>query len=200
MTTIVDEATQRKWRHVPNAISWSRFGLGVIGVLIMILWPAVLFELRLSGYLAILFAFLYLTDWVDGYIARRFQVTSEFGAKLDTIADKVVVVAPMVWLAWIGVLCGNYLLGWILVALTILRELIITLGKPIAQHRGIELKVQESGRFKMAAQCVAVVLTIWSVSRGEISLVFWGGAVLMSVYSLYDYWLIFRQAREVEAA
>ncbi len=53
----------------------------------------------------------------------------------------------------------------------------------------------------MAAQCVAVIMTIWSATRGEWSLALFGGAVLMGMYSLYEYYLVFqRQHREVEAA
>lgn len=196
----VDETTQRRWRHVPNIISWLRLIWGLMMLAMLMFRPAWLFDPWISGWMALAFAFIYSTDWVDGYIARLFQVTSKFGAALDTLADKAVIVAPMIWLAWIGLISHMYWLGWVLTGLTFLRELVITLGKPVAQRMGVELSVQESGRFKMAAQCVAVVLTIWSVSRGEISLVFWGGAVLMSMYSLYEYWLIFRQAREVEAA
>lgn len=196
----VDETTQRRWRHVPNIISWLRLIWGLMMLAMLMFRPAWLFDPWISGWMALAFAFIYSTDWVDGYIARLFQVTSKFGAALDTLADKAVIVAPMIWLAWIGLISQMYWLGWVLTGLTFLRELVITLGKPVAQRMGVELSVQESGRFKMAAQCVAVVLTIWSVSRGEISLVFWGGAVLMSMYSLYEYWLIFRQAREVEAA
>ncbi len=185
-----DEMRQR-WRHVPNIISLTRGLLG-IALLIALIRERELLYGNASSWVAFAFAIIYLTDWVDGYLARKYDVASKLGAALDTGVDKVVIVFPVFLLAWLGLIAQNYTLGWILAVLTFLRELLISLAKPMAAKRGIIMTVQPSGRFKMAAQCVAVVMTAWSTTRGEWSLMMFGGAVLMGVYSLYEYYLVFR--------
>lgn len=201
MVHVVDEATRRKWRHVPNAISWARLVLGLFVIVVLILWPAILFDSWLSGWLAFMLAFVYATDWADGYIARKFEVTSKFGAMLDTTVDKVVVVIPIFWLAYVGVISSDYILGWWLASLTFARELAAIIGKFLARRlAGVEMTVQESGRFKMLLQCVGIVLTVWASTRSQVSQSVVSGAVAMALYSIYEYVLIFRRAREVKAA
>lgn len=195
----VTEVVRRRWRHVPNLISLLRLlsGIGLLGVLI--LYPELLESSASSGWAGLAFAVIFLTDWVDGYIARKYDVVSKLGAALDTGIDKIVIVFPVFWLAWIGLIAQDYVLGWALAILTFLRELVVSVLKPLAQKYGVEMQVQPSGRFKMAAQCVAVVMTIWSVTRGEWSLVMFGGAVLMGLYSLYEYYLVFRAQHPVRS-
>ncbi len=191
----------RRWRHVPNLISLTRGLLGLILLFLLIMSPEILVGPE-SGWVALAFAIIFATDWVDGHIARKYNVTSKLGAALDTGVDKIIIVLPVFWLAWLGIISPDYVLGWTLAILTFLRELLISVVKPLARKRGVEMHVQPSGRFKMAAQCVAVIMTIWSATRGEWSLVLFGGAVVMGLYSLSDYYRVFssHRHREVKAA
>lgn len=198
---LVEKVTRKRFRQVPNMISWSRLVLGLGALVCMVLFPSTTKDQSTSSLVALALALVYVTDWADGYIARRYLVTSNFGAILDTTVDKAVIVLPVIWLASTGLIAESYWLGWAVAGLTFIRELLVSTGKPLAKkYANVELHVQESGRFKMALQCLAVVLTVWSTSRGEVSLVVFGGAVFMGLYSLYDYALLFRKVREVEAA
>ena len=101
-----------KLKHVPNAISVVR--IGMIGVL----WVVALQERRLL--FVILLAFTFLTDTVDGYLARKYRLESAFGAKLDTIADNLVAISVLGWVYVLrpqlyqqfGVLIGLLVLGF----------------------------------------------------------------------------------------
>jgi cardiolipin synthase len=78
-----------KLKDVPNAICILRI------VMVVVLWG-----IALAGWrrlFAPLLAFTYLTDVVDGYIARRYHVESALGAKLDTIADNLVAISLLGW-------------------------------------------------------------------------------------------------------
>lgn len=190
---VTNEMRQR-WRHIPNIISLTRGLLGIALLIALVLERELLYG-NTSFWVAVTFAIIFFTDWIDGHIARKYDVVSKLGAALDTGVDKVVIVFPVFLLAWLGLIAQNYTLGWILAVLTFLRELLISLAKPIAAKRGIIMTVQPSGRFKMAAQCVAVVMTSWSATRGEWSLVVFGGAVIMGLFSLYEYYRVFRSQR-----
>jgi len=78
-----------KLKDAPNAICILRIAM------VVVLWGV-----ALAGWRRLfvpLLAFTYLTDLVDGYIARRYQVESTLGAKLDTIADNLVAISMLGW-------------------------------------------------------------------------------------------------------
>lgn len=75
---------------------------------------------------AIWFAGIASTDWVDGFIARRYHMESRWGAFVDPIADKLLVAVVLVTVA---VVCASTSYGWIIISTTVfflLRELILT--------------------------------------------------------------------------
>ena len=78
---------------IPNFLSFLR---------ILLVLPIIY---SLQGELYLLAAFLFflssITDFMDGYLARRFELESELGAFLDLIADKILVVTILVWLVFI---------------------------------------------------------------------------------------------------
>ena len=88
---------------IPNFLSFLR---------ILLILP-IIYSLQSELYLlaAFLFFLSSMTDYMDGYLARRYELESELGAFLDLIADKVLVVTILVWLVfflqirWILLLC-----------------------------------------------------------------------------------------------
>src|SRR5690606_19239933 len=110
---------------------------------------------------AAVFAFASATDWLDGWIARRFGMSSPFGAFLDPVADKLMVSTalflivqghPTAWMAlWAAVIVGRE------IAVSALREWMAEAGQ-----RG---KVAASGKIKTIAQMVAPSCRLYSVTR-----------------------------------
>src|SRR5207237_3082160 len=99
------------------------------------------------------FALAAITDWLDGYLARRLGETSSFGAFLDPVADKLMVAAALVVLVWLD-RAESYLAMIIIgreIAISALREWMAQLGK------GKSLAVAFIGKIKTGAQMTAII-------------------------------------------
>jgi CDP-diacylglycerol--glycerol-3-phosphate 3-phosphatidyltransferase len=100
---------------------------------------------------AALFAIASITDWLDGYLARRMGIVTIFGKFLDPIADKLIVMAALIML-----LPFNRVPAWM--ALVIIgREIIITGLRGIASTEGIVIAASDLGKFKTIFQIVAIL-------------------------------------------
>jgi CDP-diacylglycerol--glycerol-3-phosphate 3-phosphatidyltransferase/cardiolipin synthase len=100
-----------------------------------------------------IFAIAALTDWLDGYLARRWGEVSAFGAFLDPVADKLMVAAALIVLVWLG-RAESYLAMIIIgreIAISALREWMATLG------RGKSVAVAFVGKVKTVAQMTAII-------------------------------------------
>ena len=108
---------------------------------------------------ALIFAFASITDWLDGWIARRYNQFSAFGAFLDPVADKLMVAValllivqkhPTVWMAlWAAVIIGRE------IAVSALREWMAELGERAT------VKVAAIGKFKTIVQMVALICLLY---------------------------------------
>lgn len=108
---------------------------------------------------ALIFAFAAITDWLDGWIARRYDMFSNFGAFLDPVADKLMVAValllivqkhPTVWMAlWAAVIIGRE------IAVSALREWMAELGERAT------VKVAAIGKFKTIVQMVALICLLY---------------------------------------
>ena len=171
-------------KMLPNILSFLRifFVLPIIYTLQS--------ELYLSA--ALLFLISSLTDFVDGFLARRYQLESELGAFLDLIADKILVVTTLVWLVFIY---ANQVLT-ILSILIILREIIITSFRYflVMNNADTELiKANKYGKFKTAFQFFSIFLLILSPLLNNyylvISLALLFVSTIISYFSLTIYFL-----------
>lgn len=114
---------------------------------------------------AAVFVLASVTDWLDGWIARRFRLTSAFGAFLDPVADKLMVSTalflivqghPSAWMAlWAAVIVGRE------IAVSALREWMAEVGQ-----RG-KVAVAAIGKFKTVAQMIALGCLLYSVSPAD---------------------------------
>jgi cardiolipin synthase len=101
-------------RHLPNIICLARIAL---------VWPIVV-ALQEGEYdlAVVLFMVAAVSDGLDGYLAKRFGWTSDFGKFLDPLADKLLLVAVFITSAWLG------LVPWWLTAAVVARDVMIGLG------------------------------------------------------------------------
>jgi CDP-diacylglycerol--glycerol-3-phosphate 3-phosphatidyltransferase len=139
---------------------------------------------------AILFAVAGITDWFDGYLARRLGQLSKFGAFLDPVADKL-----MVAVALILIVDGNPA-PWIAVpaAIIISREITISALREWMAELGQRSKVKVSalGKFKTTAQMIAIFALLYHDAIFGLS-AFWTGVVLLflaaalTLYSMIVY-------------
>src|SRR5512141_2353643 len=88
--------------NFPIALTWLRIVLIPLFVGVYYL-PGSLLSMPGKNWLATsIFALAAITDWADGYLARRWSQTSAFGAFLDPVADKLIVAAALIVLVWLG--------------------------------------------------------------------------------------------------
>ena len=148
------------------------------------------FEQIIYNFLALaIFLIAGTTDYIDGYIARKTNTESSFGALLDLLADKLLVCIVLVWL----VKLNTSLIFVVPVLIIILRELIISSVRQfIVEKGGInKMEVSLAGKSKTTIQFIAVSLIIISPGMGfylsSLGLLVLWLAALVSLYSLYGY-------------
>ena len=131
--------------NLPNTITLLRISV-VPFLFILLLSPGEFWSLIL----AILFVIASITDFFDGYIARKYQMITTMGKFLDPIADKIIVNTAMILMIPIG-----RIPAWI-VAITIIRDLIVDVIRSIASSEGIYIQASTLGKQKTLAQIIAV--------------------------------------------
>ena len=103
---------------------------------------------------AIVFVVAAITDLLDGYLARRRSQVTKLGRLLDPIADKLLVLSALILLVQFD------RVGALVAILIIAREVAVTGVRAIAAAEGIVLTPETTGKYKMVAQVVAIVLLI----------------------------------------
>jgi len=140
---------------------------------------------------AAIFGLASLTDWLDGYIARRRRQITWLGQMLDPIADKLLTSA-----AFISLVQLDLAPAW-MVALIIGREFGVTALRSLAYSRGITIPASPLGKVKMASQVTAILLLIlgwgplpWLAPVGHVAL--WV-VMIAAVVSAVDYYRRFQR-------
>lgn len=140
--------------NFPTLLTWTRV-LAIPLLVAVFYWPA---DRSLQNLLAtILFVAAAITDWLDGWLARRWNQTSAFGAFLDPVADKLMVCTALVMLVALGRVDAG------IAAIIVGRELTISALREwmaqIGAHTSVA--VHSIGKFKTAAQLVAIPLLLY---------------------------------------
>ena len=136
---------------LPNLL--SLFRIGIIPVLVYLLT----FSDRVSAVLAAsLFLIASITEYFDGYLARRNRSVSDLGKILDPLADKLMVIAALIMLTAMDRPGEPSVPAW-LVVIIIARESAVTVIRWIALSEGIVIHAEALGKYKFILQAFAVV-------------------------------------------
>jgi CDP-diacylglycerol--glycerol-3-phosphate 3-phosphatidyltransferase len=133
------------------------------------------------------------TDALDGHIARKKNLVTDFGKLMDPLADKLLVVSALVCLVELGTIAG-----WMVIVI-LAREFAITGLRSVAASSGKVIAAGLSGKLKTVAQMVAIILILlknWPFSYTGIpvdQIMLWI-AVALTVYSGAEYMIKNRQA------
>jgi CDP-diacylglycerol---glycerol-3-phosphate 3-phosphatidyltransferase len=172
--------------NVPNLLSISRI-LAVPVFIVLMLEPTPLRAL-LAG---IVFSIASATDWLDGYLARKWGQVTKIGKLLDPIADKILVASALIMLVDIA-----RIPSWIAIII-IGREIAITGLRAMAASEGIVIAAENMGKWKVGAQITAVLCLVldyhlgtdWISDVGRIAIFI---AMILAVVSgmryIIDYW------------
>lgn len=130
----------------------------------------------------IVFILASLTDFLDGHIARKYNLVTNFGKFMDPLADKLLVSSAMI------ALVGMHRLSSIVAIIIIAREFIISGFRLVAADNGVVIAASYWGKFKTTFQMIAVCLLIADVEALSLftQIILWI-AVILTVVSLIDY-------------
>ncbi len=133
---------------------------------------------------AVLFALACLTDWLDGFVARRQGIVTDFGKFLDPVADKLLVLCTMITLSGLG-----RLPAWVCVVV-LFRELLVDGLRLVAVQKGVVIAAGKLGKIKTVLQMImvlAVLLNIQTLKDLWIEQALIVLAILMTAWSGADY-------------
>lgn len=174
--------------NIPILLTWSRIVMIPLFTALFYLpgsWQVPMETVNLAA--ALLFVLAAITDWFDGFLARRWQQTSAFGAFLDPVADKLMVAVALIllvkldrtWAIYAMIIIGRE------ITISALREWMAQIG------RQSSVAVATVGKFKTAAQMVAITLLLlesWPAWGLDF---IWLGNVLMLIASVLTLWSMF---------
>ncbi|MFO0828458.1 MAG: CDP-diacylglycerol--glycerol-3-phosphate 3-phosphatidyltransferase [Phycisphaerales bacterium] len=156
-------------RTLPNSLTLARLVIAAafFATLSLTLRMGPHVDRALWGNLAIgLFVVAASTDFLDGYLARRWQVVSDFGRIMDPFVDKVLVLGAFVFLAsprfavpeqasYERFTMTTGVQSWMVVVI-LGRELLVTSIRGVLEARGVAFGADMAGKAKMALQCVTI--------------------------------------------
>jgi cardiolipin synthase len=173
--------------NLPIFLTWLRI-LTIPLLALLFHWPFEALSVQERNRIAtVLFVGAALTDWLDGYLARKWNQVSSFGAFLDPVADKLMVAAALLMLLKeqrIDTLVALIIIGRE-IAISALREWMAQIGATRA------VAVNMLGKIKTTAQMVAIPLLLYQAPIGALNvmwmgtLLIWIAAVLTVISMLY---------------
>jgi len=173
---------------LPNILTWGRILLIPLLIVVFYIPDGMLASSGKNLTAALIFTLAAITDWLDGYLARRFNQTTRFGAFLDPVADKLMVTTALVILVWldrVGIFVAAIIIGREL-AISALREWMAIIG----ESRGVA--VSYIGKLKTGAQMIAIILLflfepIYVIPTYILGTILVYIAVVLTVWSMFYY-------------
>src|SRR6187455_727266 len=139
--------TVRPTVNLPNALTATRIFLVPLLVVVLLtnFEGRLVFGVRKELIGAAIFGLASLTDWLDGYLARRRKQVTALGQLMDPLADKLLITAALVSLVQMDLVPA-----W-MAAVILGREFLVTVLRSIAHARGVVIAASPLGKFKMAS-------------------------------------------------
>ena len=164
--------------NLPNKITMLRVFLIPFFVVFMLVSA-----IPYSKYIAlVVFVVASLTDTLDGYIARKYKLISNFGKFMDPLADKLLVSSAMICLVSL-----NRIPAWVVIVI-ISREFIISGFRLVASDAGVVIAASWGGKIKTVVQMIMVmILSIHNPVVAVIEQILIYLALVLTVVSLLDY-------------
>ena len=178
---------------IPTLLTWAR--IVAIPLIVGVYFVPGLAASSQDTVATVLFIVFALTDWADGYLARKLNQTSAFGAFLDPVADKFLVCASLLTLLHLGrvhVFVALIVIGRE-IAISALREWMATVGARSS------VAVHMLGKLKTFTQMVAIPFLLFNgVLFGVVDTVWWG-TVLVWISAVLTVWSMFYYLRNARA-
>jgi CDP-diacylglycerol--glycerol-3-phosphate 3-phosphatidyltransferase len=188
--------------NIPNLLTFGR-----ILMIPLCLWFLDQDTPRSGFWASMTFTGAAITDVLDGYLARKLGVVSLLGKMIDPLADKLIVMATLVWMVPMG-----RMPGWVVIVL-LAREFTITSLRSVAASEGVIISAGQEGKTKTAFQMLGIILllagypyhmTYGPVDLGVVDMTKVGRvlvylSLVFSVASAAQYFSLFASAVEAKA-
>ena len=192
-------------KNIPNYLTVSRIIISII-VIVFMMFPFDMVNYSFPKYLingtvvldikmliaAILFVIASITDFFDGYLARKHNVVSDFGKVMDAIADKILVNGLLI------IMCGQGYITPVIPVIIILRDTVVNTLKMIAGNKGDVVGAIKTGKVKTA--CLMIGLTLKLLGNYPMGLVnialddfFLVTATVLSLISGIEYFNMYKK-------
>ena len=190
--------------NTANKITVSRVIMSFI-IMILLLFPFELLNIKLPTYIfngniyielkyiiaGILFVIASLTDFLDGYVARKYNMVTDFGKMVDAVSDKLLTNTVLVILACDGMISP------IIAVVIIARDIFVDSIKMVMGNKGKAVAAIKVAKFKTASLMVGIILTLFynipfeliNLRVSDFMLVL---AAILSVISGFKYYMIAR--------
>jgi CDP-diacylglycerol--glycerol-3-phosphate 3-phosphatidyltransferase len=166
--------------NLPNKITVFRV-IMIPVFLVLMLWPNIPNGQIIA---AVIFTVASCSDFVDGYLARKYNLVTNFGKFMDPLADKLLVCSALICFVETGLVPA-----WIVIVI-VAREFIISGFRLVASDNGLVLAASYWGKFKTATQMIMCVMFIVNLDHPVINVVeqiFLWVSFALTVISLLDY-------------
>lgn len=166
--------------NLPNKLTLLRVVLIPVFVVLLLLEGGQNDTLRIAA--LIVFCIASFTDFLDGQIARRNNLVTNFGKFMDPLADKLLVCSALICMIELGQLPSWYVIT------VIAREFIISGFRLVAADSGIVIAASWWGKFKTTFQMFTVILLILNIpALHTVTMIVAGIAFVLTLVSLLDY-------------
>ena len=192
-------------KNIPNYLTMARIIISLF-VIVFLLFPFEMVNISFKKYLingsvvidvklliaAVLFVIASATDFLDGYLARKYDAVSDFGKVMDAIADKILVNGLLI------ILSGQGFITPVIPVIIILRDTVVNTIKMVAGNNGSVVAAIKTGKFKTA--CLMIGITLKLLGNFPLGLVnvalddfFLITATVLSLISGIEYFNIYKK-------
>ena len=179
------------WNAPPNLVTFSRIILVIVFLVLYVkagAWGVDNVAMRRAA--AVIFIIAACTDKLDGWMARKYNQVTELGKLMDPIADKLLTCGTLIVAAAFNEF-GNQILGWVVTALFLIREIGITVMRFfVIDTGGKVIAASQAGKYKTLAQCIGLamlMLPMWKLAGDSLQ----PTPLWMTVYYTITYALIY---------
>ena len=167
--------------NLPNKLTLIRICLITVFVILMLSQVSNFFLIS-----CIIFIIASITDFLDGKIARKYNLVTDFGKFMDPLADKLLVLSALICMIEYDLVAG-----W-MVIIIVARELTVSILRAIAADNGKVIAASGGGKIKTTSQMIAIILLLIGANYSNSQIVFVGTiamyiATIFTLYSGIDY-------------
>lgn len=184
---------ERIGKLLTNPNTLTMFRVATVPIIVVLL----MFPNRVTTFVcALMFSLAAITDYFDGFLARRNGLESTFGKIMDPVADKLVVSCSFIMMASL-----QWIPAWVICAI-IGREIAVTGLRNIIAVEGEDVSASNLGKYKTGFQIAAIIPLLFhypyfGIDLHLIGMFFLWGALILTVWSGADYFFRFRRLIEL---